>query len=69
MLKDIETADKEDEDKIGKMSDEERKEWMSYDELMKKYNELEKETKPMWKSENPTKNTLQRFILRQTVRI
>jgi len=63
MLKDIKTADKEDEERIGQMSEDEKKEWMSYDELKKKYLELEKEIKPLWKVQTLNKNQLLRLQL------
>jgi len=61
MLKDINDFEKE--EKSMEMTDRERENWLSFDEVMKLYSNLEKEVKPLYKNESLTKAQFNRMMV------
>jgi hypothetical protein len=61
MLKDIKEYDNE--EKSMEMSEKERDNWINWEEVMKKYNSLEKEVKPLYKLDKLNKNQFNRVML------
>jgi len=59
VMKDSKTADSETEKQ--QLSDKEKEAWMSWDDIMKVYNNLKKEVQPLWKIEDLKKSAFMRL--------
>lgn len=63
MMRDIEVSEKQDKEHIGKMSEKEKENWLSLDDLRTKYKALAKEVKPLFDITTPNKTQYQRLQL------
>ena len=59
MLKDIKESDEQDEKQ--ERTEKQAENWMSMDDIMKVYNSLKEEVKPLWKLEKPKKGAFMRL--------
>lgn len=59
MLKDIEVSQEQDKQKLFKKTEKEDKNWMNWSDVIKKYEQLEKQVKPLLSNETLNKNQYQ----------